>query len=200
MLASVIQQPISAWTYLHVRNILLVLAEFLAQVESTRSSTPTLAAKLRDQISRIDKYMQQRSQCNTMLGLFSIGQSLLSNQPNIFTNSPFQFDVSSCSAQPYRTTTDVHIPQTQTQSPVSRNVAMQPQVSDGNANPNESHAIPLSESQLPPNPSDMPPMNGFDVMLEGSSLQNMSGTNSTHFSLPSDLFDNWPLFLEPGHT
>ncbi|OJJ38305.1 hypothetical protein ASPWEDRAFT_168219 [Aspergillus wentii DTO 134E9] len=78
MLAGVIQRPVSAWTYLQVRNILLVLAEFLTKIESTRLSAPGLAIKLRGQISRIDQCMQQISQ-NPEPGLLSIGQTLLSD-------------------------------------------------------------------------------------------------------------------------
>lgn len=95
MLAGVIQQPVSAWTYLHVRNILLVLAEFLARIESSRSSPPGIAAKLRDQISRIDQCMQQLSQRNTETGLFSIGQTLLSAGSNsLHAHSPGHSEVS----------------------------------------------------------------------------------------------------------
>ncbi|VUC30167.1 unnamed protein product [Clonostachys rosea] len=98
MLAGIIQQPVSAWTYLHVRNILLVLAEFLTRVESTRPSNSGLSDKLRAQISRIDVCMQQLSRRNPEPGLFSIGQTLLSTHSNsTFIGSPGDSDVSSIS-------------------------------------------------------------------------------------------------------
>lgn len=79
MLGSSIQSPISAWTYLQVRNILLVLADFLDKIEACRVATPNLAAKLRVQISRIDQCMQRTpQQYSTRSGLQAMGQSLLS--------------------------------------------------------------------------------------------------------------------------
>lgn len=61
-------------------NILLVLAESLERVEATRSSSPGLAAKLRVQMRRIDKCMQQLSQRNPEGGLSMIGRTLISER------------------------------------------------------------------------------------------------------------------------
>ncbi|CAK7206923.1 hypothetical protein SEUCBS139899_009730 [Sporothrix eucalyptigena] len=80
VLGSVIQPPISAWTYLQVRNILLVLADFLEKIEQGRVGTPNLAAKLRAQISRIDQ-LTKHMQRDPESGLESMGQSLLGDSP-----------------------------------------------------------------------------------------------------------------------
>lgn len=84
VLGSAIQSPFSAWSYLQVRNILLVLADFLEKLQVSRlSATPNLAAKLRTQINRIDQCMQQTSQRDPQSGLASMGQSLLLTSPTM---------------------------------------------------------------------------------------------------------------------
>lgn len=57
LLGSVIQTPLSHWTYLQVRNVLLAMADLLSSLESTMSFTPGIAEKLRDHVKRIDQYM-----------------------------------------------------------------------------------------------------------------------------------------------
>ncbi|TXT04335.1 hypothetical protein VHUM_04102 [Vanrija humicola] len=57
LLGSVIQSPLSHWSYLQVRNVLLALADLLSTLESTLSFVPGIAEKLRDHVSRIDQYM-----------------------------------------------------------------------------------------------------------------------------------------------
>lgn len=52
-----IQSPLSHWTYLQVRNVLLAMADLLSNLESTMSFVPGIAEKLRDHVSRIDAYM-----------------------------------------------------------------------------------------------------------------------------------------------
>lgn len=89
MLGSIIQSNTSAWTVLQVRNILLVLADFLDKIESARESPPNLAAKLRAQISRIDQMTQQTSQgVNPESAVHSMGQSLLLESPTVDENAP----------------------------------------------------------------------------------------------------------------
>lgn len=73
-----IQNPIPAWTYLQVRNILLVLADLFESIEATLLSSPNLAVKLRAQINKIDQYMQKSQQISKGAGKISMGQSLLS--------------------------------------------------------------------------------------------------------------------------
>ncbi|RAH83165.1 hypothetical protein BO86DRAFT_426937, partial [Aspergillus japonicus CBS 114.51] len=57
LLGDAIQPPISAWRYLEVRNILLILVEFLEKIESTRHSPSCLSSKLHRQIREIDRLM-----------------------------------------------------------------------------------------------------------------------------------------------
>ena len=88
LLSSAFQNPPSTWTYLQVRNILLVLADFLEKIESTRVSTPGLAGKLRAQIARIDRLMQQTSEQSQDSGMISMGRSLISMWPDTYSTGP----------------------------------------------------------------------------------------------------------------
>lgn len=77
MLGAAIQPPISAWRYLQVRNILLILTDFLEKIESTRVSPSNLSVKLRAQLEEIDRSMQESSKRHQAPGLLSMGRSLL---------------------------------------------------------------------------------------------------------------------------
>ncbi|OCF56638.1 hypothetical protein L486_05492 [Kwoniella mangroviensis CBS 10435] len=59
ILANIIQSPLSPTSYLHVRTVLLRMADLLSSLESTLKSASVLciAAKLRDHVERIDDYM-----------------------------------------------------------------------------------------------------------------------------------------------
>lgn len=82
MLGAAIQPPISAWRYLQVRNILLILTDFLEKIESTRISPSNLSVKLRTQMSEIDRSMQESSARHQAPGLLSMGRSLLLGLPD----------------------------------------------------------------------------------------------------------------------
>lgn len=86
--------PLSSWSYLQVRNILLILVDFLEKLEASRGGVPPspLAAKLQAQISRIDQCMQQTRQARAQLksqgpdegtGFVPLGQGVLTRM-----NSP----------------------------------------------------------------------------------------------------------------
>lgn len=77
MLGGDVQDALPIWTYLQVRNILVVLADFLDKIESDRMITTGLAGKLRAQISRIDQCMKEASSAEQETGLLSMGKSLL---------------------------------------------------------------------------------------------------------------------------
>lgn len=64
ILSNAIPNPLPTRTYLLVRNVLQVLTEFLENIELSRLSSPSISAKLRTQISRIDQCMQQSSEQN----------------------------------------------------------------------------------------------------------------------------------------
>jgi hypothetical protein len=81
LLGSVIHKPLSTWTYLQVRNILLVLADFLAKMESGRAAAAGLSTRLRSQISRIDRFMAHTARDRQDPSLLSMGDSLLSSLP-----------------------------------------------------------------------------------------------------------------------
>ncbi|KLT45607.1 hypothetical protein CC85DRAFT_240399 [Cutaneotrichosporon oleaginosum] len=57
LLGSVIQSPLSPWSYLQVRNVLLAMADLVGGLESSLSNIQGIANKLRDHIFRIDQYM-----------------------------------------------------------------------------------------------------------------------------------------------
>ncbi|KAJ5627469.1 hypothetical protein N7528_004896 [Penicillium herquei] len=91
MLGDATQPPLSAWRYLQVRNILIILADFLEKIESTRISPPGLAVELRSKISQMDRSMQQSSKWNQVPGLLSMGRSLLlglSDQAGVENRNP----------------------------------------------------------------------------------------------------------------
>ena len=86
--------PLSSWSYLQVRNILLVLADFLEKLEASRGPAPAatpaspFGEKVRAQIRRIDRCMQQARQARAQLkpgapGFVPLGQGVLTRR-----NSP----------------------------------------------------------------------------------------------------------------
>ncbi|KAK6076204.1 C6 transcription factor [Seiridium cupressi] len=77
MLGGDVQNKLPIWTYLQVRNILIVLADFLEKIESDRMINTGLAEKLRTQIDRINQCMKQTSSSDQETGLLSMGRSLL---------------------------------------------------------------------------------------------------------------------------
>jgi hypothetical protein len=56
LLGSVIQSPLSQWTYLQVRNVLLAMVDLLASLEAN-TSTEGGSTRLKAHIQRIDAYM-----------------------------------------------------------------------------------------------------------------------------------------------
>ena len=56
LLGSVIQSPLSQWTYLQVRNVLLAMVDLLASLEAC-SSAEGGSTRLKAHIQRIDAYM-----------------------------------------------------------------------------------------------------------------------------------------------
>lgn len=83
MLGGDVHDTLPIWTYLQVRNILIVLADFLEKIESDRMITTGLAEKLRAQIDRIDLSMKEASQSEHETGLLSMGKSLLPDWHNL---------------------------------------------------------------------------------------------------------------------
>ncbi|GMK55902.1 hypothetical protein CspeluHIS016_0209580 [Cutaneotrichosporon spelunceum] len=73
LLSGVIDGPLPTWTYLQVRNILLVLSEFIAALEVGRTAPWDVANKLREQIKRIDENMIQAEAA----ALPNLGDSLM---------------------------------------------------------------------------------------------------------------------------
>ena len=108
LLGSVVQTPLSAWTYLQVRNILLVLADFFEKIESTGTSSPGLATKIKAQITRIDECMRKESQQIREPGLPSMGLSLLSNWSNVTPFGSFNKSHLEVSHVPLHKNTVIH--------------------------------------------------------------------------------------------
>lgn len=70
LLGSVIHSPLSQWTYLQVRNILLSLADLLQGLESALSSQSIdIAQRLRSHVSRIDAYMTDAAKARREIGV-----------------------------------------------------------------------------------------------------------------------------------
>ncbi|WVQ71063.1 hypothetical protein IAR50_000588 [Cryptococcus sp. DSM 104548] len=57
LLASIIHSPLSPSGYMHVRTVLLSLADLLGSLESQLTSTNGIAPKLKEHVERIDRYM-----------------------------------------------------------------------------------------------------------------------------------------------
>lgn len=83
MLAEDVQKTLPIWTYLQVRNILTVLADFLDEIESDRMIATGLAGKLRTHIDRIDGRMKHASSGAQGTGLLSMGNRLLPSWRNL---------------------------------------------------------------------------------------------------------------------
>lgn len=65
-----IHSPLSQWTYLQVRNILLSLADLLQGLESALSSQSIdIAQRLRSHVSRIDAYMTDAAKARREIGI-----------------------------------------------------------------------------------------------------------------------------------
>ncbi|GAD97197.1 hypothetical protein CNBD2850 [Paecilomyces variotii No. 5] len=207
MLAAVIQNPISAWTYLQVRNILLVLAEFLTKLESTRVSGPVLAMKLRGQISRIDKCMQQMSQHDTEPGLLSIGQTLLSNWPNgnsfKLSSNPNEHSGPS-NSNVINENQLAQISQSQSLRDNHRSSFSQQQHQIQRPEELQNRSSSIRSDILTSAPE--PVLSNLFEFPQTPSTQLPLGQSNTpnQYSLPNDLFDNWTFLLgqigtlEPG--
>ncbi|OXG52380.1 nuclear protein [Cryptococcus neoformans] len=67
LLASIIHSPLSPAAYLHVRTVLLSMADLLSSLESHLTSTGGIAPKLREHVERIDRYMTTATESNGKL-------------------------------------------------------------------------------------------------------------------------------------
>ncbi|KAJ3457981.1 hypothetical protein MRS44_012090 [Fusarium solani] len=92
LLGNVTQSSLSAWSYLQIRNILIVLAEFLEKIEARRDPPPGLAIKLRSEIDRLDQRMRQNPSTSSQSGLSMIGQNLLESRSNASSEALTSFD------------------------------------------------------------------------------------------------------------
>ncbi|ETS84443.1 hypothetical protein PFICI_02468 [Pestalotiopsis fici W106-1] len=194
VLGSAIQAPLSAWSYLQVRNILLILADFLEKIEKSRAVTPSLGAKLRVQISRIDQCMQQTRQRNPESDLVPMGQSLLMGSP---TNN-------SSGSLAHSNDQQLSPPPTTTLAPSNQIPTLPPSISRlnrllGVGDQTDSSQQQQSMSTLIGG-STVAQGFGFDSTFEmphSNEIQN-PGSNlvfpslSTS-SLPTDFFDGWPI-------
>ncbi|RSM10348.1 hypothetical protein CDV31_007224 [Fusarium ambrosium] len=91
LLGNVTQSSLSAWSYLQIRNILIVLAEFLEKIEARRDPPPGLAIKLRSEIDHLDQRMKQNPSTSSQ-GLSTIGQNLLESRSNASSEALTSFD------------------------------------------------------------------------------------------------------------
>lgn len=59
LLGTVIQVPLSQWSFLQVRNVLSAMADLLAGLEHALHFTHDISTKLKSHVSRIDEYMSK---------------------------------------------------------------------------------------------------------------------------------------------
>ncbi|CAK7215053.1 hypothetical protein SCUCBS95973_002345 [Sporothrix curviconia] len=207
MLASVIQRPLPAWTYLQVHSTLRVLADFLEKIESTRGTappTPHLSVKLRGQMARIDQCMRkqqpqqpQQLQQAALKRDLTVGQTLLQHwlepqekdregrsRPNAL-NSPPQ-SVSS-SARPLDQTLDFS----------SQRLEMdQQQQQQQQQQQLQYHLLPTS-TQPPQHADAVFRDTAFDFLLP-SDHHNPDASTA---AFPLDPLENWPLTMcEPDNN
>ncbi|GMK60090.1 hypothetical protein CspeluHIS016_0903070 [Cutaneotrichosporon spelunceum] len=57
LLGSVIQSPLSPWSYLQVRNVLITMANLVSGLETSLTNIQGIGNKLKDHVNRIDQYM-----------------------------------------------------------------------------------------------------------------------------------------------
>ncbi|WVN85559.1 uncharacterized protein L203_100707 [Cryptococcus depauperatus CBS 7841] len=99
LLASIIHSPLSPSVYLHVRTILLSMADLLSSLETSLTNTTGIAPKLRDHVERIDRYMATAAENGkgAVLGAFSTQkdqtrhqlapkETVHSTNPNLFSS------------------------------------------------------------------------------------------------------------------
>ncbi|KAJ9256875.1 hypothetical protein C8Q69DRAFT_499124 [Paecilomyces variotii] len=219
LLSSTIRKPLSAWRYIQVHNILLLLADFLEKIESSRLPSAGLAIKLRTQISAMDSYMQQVSQKNQGPGLLSIGQTLLLGAPDASaaegirlpsTTSPSRSVDSARDLQEPRDSPNVssrldQVPRLVTASQGTSENNHQPQVHRLGAHSSQQkgqlHASTrLPESLAATQESEPSPTNAFTFALQTANLNSQtefdfgSGLDGSLFP---DLFaESWPGLLK----
>ncbi|WVR05631.1 hypothetical protein IAU60_002653 [Kwoniella sp. DSM 27419] len=191
LLASIIQSPLSPSTYLHVRTVLLTMADVLSSIESHMASASGIAIKLREQVERIDRYMVSATEGSNPNLWGSAGPSSASaNQPApALPSNPI-------SAIPYTLPPPVTLPSGPS-SWASRNVPHAP-----------THAVSQGQAQIVP-PNDQPYI-PYGPSSSGHNLLSTSATSSAsaapmidpilqaqamgqnqQFQLPNDLFTDW---------
>ncbi|CAK7224238.1 hypothetical protein SEUCBS140593_005507 [Sporothrix eucalyptigena] len=190
LLSSVIKSPLSTWAYLQVRNILLVFADLLHKIESTRTATPNLATQLHDQIRRIDRYMEQHRQgqqhttgVQATVPEAPMGQNLMTGWTRSPPTGP-PADVSSVSAAPLTTASTSTGPLTGQSNTLSYNILQTPF-------PESVLPATFSDSPRPPSMLSM----SFDNIL-GDGLDGQTAVSAGQpITLPSDILDNWQYFI-----
>lgn len=89
LLASVIQQPLSQWSFLQVRNVILAMSDLIYGLETALAMTPDISAKLKAHAIIIDDRMRAAAS--------AAGQTLISSSPAVPALRP-SMDLSSTSA------------------------------------------------------------------------------------------------------
>ncbi|PYH68043.1 uncharacterized protein BO88DRAFT_465017 [Aspergillus vadensis CBS 113365] len=166
---------------------------FLTKIESSRSSTPGLAVKLRGQISRTDRCMQQLSQQNSGPGLSSIGRTLLSNNADLSIlrspEQPVPTDIARGHQESFDSIGNIDTNLdlwSQNQVPA---VASQPPSYLSPSRP-ERCSAPSTLHNTQSQETDIPFSNAFDFMQPDSSqaaLNNGSMPTTNRYVLPSNL-------------
>ncbi|PYI00883.1 hypothetical protein BO78DRAFT_424079 [Aspergillus sclerotiicarbonarius CBS 121057] len=198
MLGDAIKPPISAWRYLEVRNILLILVDFLEKIESTRISTANLSASLRSRMGEIDRSMQESSKRTQVPGLLSMGWSLLlglSDQNGVGNEN--QLNPADSPSQYLNLNRQMPRSFSPSVSQLTRLLEMADPTSDNappplsQSGPLPTEPIPVSQTEVPsslcdiPQPAALPaPSNDLFFSLTQSN------------AIPTDIFDGWQAMLK----
>ncbi|GFZ46774.1 hypothetical protein JCM24511_03994 [Saitozyma sp. JCM 24511] len=187
LLGSVIHKPLSTWTYLQVRNILLVLADFLAKMESGRAAAAGLSTRLRSQISRIDRFMAHTARDRQDPSLLSMGDSLLSSLP---VNT--EGDDSHQDQSPARTFLRANAPSIA--EPLDEAPVVPPRTTVGAGGGLPPMNPPPMMSSFGGSHHDMDP-SIFDIIQLSTAPQIPAANmplNQMSGALPDDFFNSWP--------
>ncbi|WWC88103.1 uncharacterized protein L201_003007 [Kwoniella dendrophila CBS 6074] len=181
LLASIIQSPLSPSCYLHVRTVLLRMADLLSSLESTIKSASTLciAAKLRDHVERIDEYMMNATEAARWN--FALNSSVPAEGGDTSIRTPTIYP-------PLEPLIAGNVRITKPESSAQRSTQI------GNSN----HELSNINIYPPVSTNGIYPDNNTQAMPPS---ENTSGEVQTdqQFQLPNDLFSDWSyMFNELG--
>ncbi|WWD18151.1 hypothetical protein CI109_102600 [Kwoniella shandongensis] len=189
LLASIICSPISPSAYVHVRTVLLNMADLLATLEPQLGPAGA-APRIRDHVERIDRYMLSATEGTGQRGANANGKGSTALPPQAHSTFTFTADVPVLPAQASNIMPSSYTrtqPQTATRTP-ERHLGI----------PNGDYPATESETTtLPPFTADLDAGAGRvpDAYLIAPQDQLLFDSNQTQLQLPDDLFADWPFLF-----